>query len=292
MIASSTRRTLPPGELWASATLPSAGSSRSSVCPGCGHDLEAVESLRAERDRLEDENRALRAELSRAAQALHHALPAADPVLGPRSEERAPTGAVSATFPLSASPHPAAHAAPPAGYSAPPAAYPAPPAGYPAPPAAYAVPPAAYPAPPAPFTPAITALPLGAVAAAGQGIDFGAVSRLSPEELDRLPYGLITLDAQGRVIHYNDTESRLVGLPKERVIGRSFFTEIAPCTRVREFEGRFLELARDPVRVRVQSFDFIFRFARGEQHVSIVLTPARTRGQFHMALVRRAILAT
>ena len=154
------------------------------------------------------------------------------------------------------------------------------------------MPPAAYPAPPAPFTPAITALPLGAVAAAGQGIDFGAVSRLSPEELDRLPYGLITLDAQGRVIHYNDTESRLVGLPKERVIGRSFFTEVAPCTRVREFEGRFLELARDPVRIRVQSFDFIFRFARGEQHVSIVLTPARTRGQFHMALVRRAILAT
>jgi photoactive yellow protein len=142
----------------------------------------------------------------------------------------------------------------------------------------------------APFVPVTTSLPTGAVGAAQQGIDFGAVGRLSPEELDRLPYGLITLDSNGRVLHYNDTESRLVGLPRERVVGKSFFADVAPCTRVREFEGRFTELARDPVRVRVQSFDFVFRFARGEHHVSIVLTPARVRGQFHMALVRRAIL--
>ena len=149
---------------------------------------------------------------------------------------------------------------------------------------------AMFAAPAAPFVAVTTALPGGAVAAPGQGIDFGAVARLSPDELDKLPYGLITVDAQGRVIHYNDTESRLVGLPKERVVGRNFFGEVAPCTRVREFEGRFVELARDPSRVRVQSFDFVFRFARGEQHVSIVITPARLRGQFHMALIRRAIL--
>jgi photoactive yellow protein len=144
---------------------------------------------------------------------------------------------------------------------------------------------------PAPFVPTTSALGPGAVASPDQGIDFGSVARLSPEELDKLPYGLITLDAEGRVIHYNDTESRLVGLPKERVIGKRFFVDVAPCARVREFEGRFLELARDPIRVRVQSFDFVFRFARGEHHVSIVMTPARLRGQFHLALVRRAIIA-
>ncbi len=129
------------------------------------------------------------------------------------------------------------------------------------------------------------------VVSSDQGLDFGAVSRLSPDELDGLPYGLITLDAQGRVVHYNDTEARLVGLPRERVLGRSFFDEVAPCTRVREFKGRFEELARDPVGVRVQSFDFVFRFAKAEQHVSIVMTPARVRGQFHVALLRRAIVA-
>lgn len=138
--------------------------------------------------------------------------------------------------------------------------------------------------------PRLAARPLGAVASSGQGIDWGAVARLSPADPDKLPYDPISLDGQGWIIHDNDTKSRLVGLPKERVIGRSFFGEIAPCARVREFEGRFLKLARDPLRVRAQSFDFVFHFARGEQHVSIVITSARVRGQFHMALIRRVIV--
>lgn len=121
-----------------------------------------------------------------------------------------------------------------------------------------------------------------------QGIDFGAVKQLSADELDALPYGLITLDAEGRVLHYNDTESRMVGLPKHKVLGRRFFGEVAPCARVREFEGRFQELVRDPYRVRVQTFDFVFRFANGDQQVTIVMTPAKERGQYHMALLRRA----
>lgn len=122
------------------------------------------------------------------------------------------------------------------------------------------------------------------------GVDFGTVSRLGPDELDELPYGLICLDAQGRVVHYNDTESRLAKLPKDRVIGRNFFSEVAPCTRVREFEGQFYELVRDPARLRVRSFDFIFRFRHSEQHVTIVLTPARTRGLYNMALLRRSVV--
>jgi photoactive yellow protein len=127
------------------------------------------------------------------------------------------------------------------------------------------------------------------IQAPDQGLDFGAISALSPEELDGLPYGMITLDAAGRVIHYNDTESRLVGLPKERVIGRNFFQDIAPCTRLREFEGRFRELVLDPTRVRVKTFDFVFRFPRGDQHVTVVMTPAKVRGRFHLALLRRSI---
>ncbi len=122
------------------------------------------------------------------------------------------------------------------------------------------------------------------------GIDFGTVSRLSPGELDALPYGLICLDAQGRVVHYNDTESRLARLPKDRVVGRNFFTEVAPCTRVREFEGNFHDLVRDPSSVRVRSFDFVFKFRHSEQHVTIVMTPARTRGLYNLALLRRSIV--
>jgi photoactive yellow protein len=124
------------------------------------------------------------------------------------------------------------------------------------------------------------------------GLDFGTVSRLSPSQLDTLPYGLICLDAQGRVVHYNDTEARLAQLPKERVIGCNFFKEVAPCTRVREFEGEFYELVRDPSKSRGRSFDFVFRFSHSEQHVTIVITPARTRGLYNMALLRRNIEQT
>lgn len=131
--------------------------------------------------------------------------------------------------------------------------------------------------------------PRAVMPSADGGLDFGSVSRLSPVELDKLPYGLICLDAQGRVVHYNDTEARLARLPKERVIGRNFFGEVAPCARVREFEGEFKELVRDPSAVRVRSFDFIFRFSHSEQHVTIVMTPARQRGLYNIALLRRNI---
>ena len=142
------------------------------------------------------------------------------------------------------------------------------------------------------FEPAPTGgpVPTAGTPASG-GVDFGTVSRLGPAELDGLPYGLICLDAQGRVVHYNDTESRLARLPKDRVVGRNVFADVAPCTRVREFEGEFFDLVRDPSRVRVKSFDFVFRFGHSEQHVSIVLTPARVRGLYNMALLRRSVVA-
>jgi photoactive yellow protein len=135
-----------------------------------------------------------------------------------------------------------------------------------------------------------TGTPRAAAPMDGAGLDFGTVSRLSPNELDQLPYGLICIDAQGRVVHYNDTESRLARLPKERVVGRNFFTDVAPCTRVREFEGEFQALVRDPSKVRVRSFDFIFRFRHSEQHVTIVMTPARQRGLYNIALLRRDVI--
>ena len=64
---------------------------------------------------------------------------------------------------------------------------------------------------------------------------------LSEQELDELPIGMVQLDRSGRILKFNRTESELGGTAKENAIGRSFFDEVAPCTRVREFHGRFLE---------------------------------------------------
>lgn len=119
-------------------------------------------------------------------------------------------------------------------------------------------------------------------------VDVGQLSAMSPEELDRLPYGVITLDSQGRVVNYSDTESRLTGLSKSQVIGKYFFEEVAPCARVRDFEGRFRNFVAGRSRFGVEVFDFVFRFARGSERVAITITPARSRGRYQVCLVRKA----
>lgn len=62
---------------------------------------------------------------------------------------------------------------------------------------------------------------------------------LSGDELDELPVGVIQLDRDGMVLQYNETESSLARFSRADVVGRNFFREIAPCTAVRDFQGRF-----------------------------------------------------
>lgn len=156
----------------------------------------------------------------------------------------------------------------------------------------------APPAPSAPFqTPLGEGLPAGVAApgpapAAGESLDMpsvdvGRLGRMSPEQLDRLPFGVVTLDSNGRVIAYNDTESRLAGLPRESVLGRNFFGDVAPCTAVREFEGRFRDFAAGRTRMALETFEFVFNFRHGAQRVVIMISPARIRGQFHVSMIRR-----
>ena len=64
-----------------------------------------------------------------------------------------------------------------------------------------------------------------------------AVERLSPQEVHALPFGAIRLDAEGTVTFYSDAERRLSGYRKE-VVGRTFFTDIAPCMNNPGFRGR------------------------------------------------------
>lgn len=64
---------------------------------------------------------------------------------------------------------------------------------------------------------------------------------LTEDQLDTLPVGMIQLDRAGTVLKFNQTESSLARVEKAETIGRSFFDEVAPCTRVQEFYGRFVE---------------------------------------------------
>jgi photoactive yellow protein len=48
--------------------------------------------------------------------------------------------------------------------------------------------------------------------------------------LDEAPFGIIGMTVDGVVTTYNVAESRLAGLSPAKVIGRHFFSEVAPCT--------------------------------------------------------------
>jgi photoactive yellow protein len=95
-----------------------------------------------------------------------------------------------------------------------------------------------------------------------------AIFDLSEEQIDELPFGLIAVDPSGTITRYNAYESRLARLEKERVIGRNFFRDVAPCTAVKEFQGRFERFAAEPGD-GAESFDFTFAFAFGQQFVNI-----------------------
>ena len=67
------------------------------------------------------------------------------------------------------------------------------------------------------------------------------IENLSESGLDALPFGAIRLDRNGTILAFNRAEADITGRRRESVIGKNFFTEVAPCTNVQEFAGRFRE---------------------------------------------------
>jgi len=95
------------------------------------------------------------------------------------------------------------------------------------------------------------------------------VDALTQAQLDTLPFGMIQLDTNGTILQYNKTEAELAKLKPQRQIGKNFFDQVAPCTKVREFYGRFQEgVAR---RKLYETFGFVFKFDHGWRNVAITL---------------------
>jgi photoactive yellow protein len=95
------------------------------------------------------------------------------------------------------------------------------------------------------------------------------VKDLTEVELEQLPFGAIQLDTNGRILRYNGFESKLSGIHKNRALGKHFFTELAPCTNVKEFYGRFQEgVARKRMH---EKFRYHFSFKKNPVDVTITL---------------------
>lgn len=114
------------------------------------------------------------------------------------------------------------------------------------------------------------------------------VHTLTDEQLDALPYGVIALDDAGVVLRYNLYESQLARLDRNAVLGRSFFDEIARCTRTNAFRGRFLSLLDAPPGTSFQ-FDYLFDFAFGAQAVDVEMIRAPVERVVYVLVQRRRI---
>lgn len=96
------------------------------------------------------------------------------------------------------------------------------------------------------------------------------VETLAEEEFNQLPFGLIQLDPAGKVLRYNRAESRIARYDVNAALGMNFFDDVAPCTKVKLFHGRFIKAVESKELHEV--FPFVFRFREGgEQKVNVTM---------------------
>ena len=85
------------------------------------------------------------------------------------------------------------------------------------------------------------------------------LSKMNDGQLNKLAFGAIELDAAGKILKYNAVEGAITGRDPKAVIGKSFFTEVAPCTNRPEFKGKF------DAGVRAKSLNTMFEYVFDHQ---------------------------
>ena len=65
------------------------------------------------------------------------------------------------------------------------------------------------------------------------------LAKMSDKQINDLAFGAVEVDATGKIVKYNATEGAITGRDPKAVLGKNFFTEVAPCTNRKEFKGVF-----------------------------------------------------
>jgi photoactive yellow protein len=94
------------------------------------------------------------------------------------------------------------------------------------------------------------------------------LAKMTDAEIEPAPFGGIVVDVTGTIELNNAYESTLAKLAAGRVLGKNFFHDVAPCTSVAAFEGRFLEFvaSEEPAS---DSFAYFFPFTHGDANVLV-----------------------
>ena len=91
---------------------------------------------------------------------------------------------------------------------------------------------------------------------------------------DNVPFGVIAMAEDGTVTSYNMAESRLSGLTPAKVVGRHFFSTVAPCTNNFMVAYRF---ETEPSLDAVIDYVFTLRMQPTKVRLRLLKQPGRRR---------------
>jgi photoactive yellow protein len=61
-------------------------------------------------------------------------------------------------------------------------------------------------------------------------ISINDLNRSSTSDFNAANFGIVKMDLNGTVTDYNDNQAQHTGMSKGAVMGKHFFTQVAPCT--------------------------------------------------------------
>jgi photoactive yellow protein len=94
-----------------------------------------------------------------------------------------------------------------------------------------------------------------------------AVESLTPEQIDRLPFGVTLLDANNVIRLLNKTEAESSGFGNRVTVGRLFFVDVAPCMNNSYVRGR-IEKARQAGVLDI-IFTFVGDFSDSDRELTV-----------------------
>lgn len=121
-------------------------------------------------------------------------------------------------------------------------------------------------------------------------IPFGAqdidnILSREPQRAEYLPFGAVMLDRNATIVKYNKAESMIASRVPEDVIGKNFFSDVAPCAKGKRFHGEFLKFHQTG-QINVM-FDYKFAYKGANVAVKIHMK-AQPDGQHCWLFVKRA----
>jgi photoactive yellow protein len=120
-------------------------------------------------------------------------------------------------------------------------------------------------------------------------IDFSAndldsrLCAMSASQIDLASFGAIKLDPLGNIQQCSKTEGAMTGQSSAEVIGKNFFTDVAPCTNTSRFKGAFDRVVAERISIEL---DYAYNYQMARTRVKVYMKPALVGGSFWIYIKR------